>query len=59
MEKLLKVYPRAYNKVYTFYYPILALNLILFALVTINYCLSFYTLNYLEENDPDIDLTGI
>ena len=59
MENLLKVYPRAYNKIYVFYYIILALNLILFALVTINYCLSFYTLNYLEENDPDIDLTGI
>ena len=59
MENLLKVYPRAYNKVYIFFYIILALNLILFALVTINYCLSFYTLNYMEEIDPDIDLTGI
>ena len=59
MENLLKVYPKAYNKVYVFYYIILGLNLILFALVTINYCLSFYTLNYMEENNPDIDLTGI
>jgi len=59
MENLLKVYPKAYNKVYVFYYIIFGLNLILFALVTINYCLSFYTLNYMEENNPDIDLTGI
>ena len=59
MENLLKVYPRAYNKVYVFYFTILVLNLILFALVNLNYCLSFYTLNYMEEKDPDIDLTGI
>ena len=59
MEDLLKVHPKAYNKVYVFYYIILSLNLILFILVTINYCLSFYTFNYMEENDPDINITGI
>ena len=59
MEDLLKVHPKAYNKVYVFYYIILSLNLILFVLVTINYCLSFYTFNYMEENDPDIGITGL
>ena len=59
MEDLLKVHPKAYNKVYIFYYIILTINLILFILVTINYCLSFYSFNYKEENDPSIDITGI
>jgi hypothetical protein len=59
MEDLLKVHPKAYNKVYIFYYIILTINLILFILVTINYCLSFYAFNYKEENYPDIEITGI
>ena len=59
MENLLKVHPKAYNKVYFFYYTLLALHFILFTLVTINFCLSFNSLNYAEEEDPDIDLTGI
>jgi hypothetical protein len=59
MEDLLKVHQKAYNKVYVFYFIILSLNAILFILVTVNYCLSFYTFNYREENDPDIEITGI
>ena len=59
MEDLLKVHPKAYNKVYILYYIILTINLVLFIIVTINYCLSFYAFNYKEENYPDIDITGI
>ena len=59
MEDLLKVHPKAYNKVYVFYYIILALNFILFILATVNYCLDFWAFNYFEENDPDITITGL
>ena len=59
MENLLKVNIKAYNKVYVFYYIILIINFILFGLTTFNYCQSYYIFNYMEENNPDIDLTGL
>ncbi len=59
MENLLKVNIKAYNKVYTFYYIILIINIILFGLITFNYCQSYYFFSYMEEKDPDIDLTGL
>ena len=59
MDECLIVHSRAISKVYIFYIFVFAINIISFIIGTVNYCLSRYSLKYLEENDPDIDLTGI
>ena len=59
MEECLIVHPRAYNKATTLYTLTFITNLASLILMTINYCRSVYSLDYLEENNPDIDLTGI
>ena len=58
MEDLLKVHPKAYNKVYVFYYIILALNFILFILATINYCLDFWASLDTYEYSPRMSNLG-
>ena len=59
MESCLIVHPKAYSKFHVFYTVIFATNLIALCLMTINYCMSSYSLKYYEEEDPNIDLTGI
>ena len=59
IEGLLKVNSKAYSKIYIFYSIIIILNIILFILVTLNFCQSFYRLDYMEEIYPDIDITGL
>ena len=59
MEECLIVHPRAYNKAIVIYSLAFITNLVSLILMTINYCRSVYSLDLLEENDPDIDLTGI
>ena len=59
MEECLIVHPRAYNKACILFILAFLANFVSLILMTINYCRSTYSLDYLEENDPDIDLTGI
>ena len=59
MDSCLIVHPKAYSKVHVFYSIIFIGNIIALCLMTINYCLSAYSLKYYEEEDPNIDLTGI
>ena len=59
MKKLLKVHPKAYTKFYVFIGIILGLSLINFIVFIINYSIVSNKLNYFEENDPDIIITGL
>lgn len=59
MEEILRVNIESYNKVYILYSIIFSINIILWTISTVNYCKSVYSLDYMEENNPDIDLTGI
>ena len=59
MKKLLKVHPKAYTKVYVFIGIILGLSLINFIVFIINHSIVSNKLNYFEENDPDIIITGL
>ena len=59
MEEILQSKKESYNKVYILYSIIFSINIILWIISTVNYCRSVYSLNYIEENNPDIDLTGI
>lgn len=59
MDECLIVHSKAYSKVYIFYSFLFAIHIISFIIGTVNYCRSRYKLEYLEENNPDIDLTGI
>ena len=59
MNKLLKVHPRAVNKIIIFMFIIFALSLALLIISIVSYSKSENNLNYFEENDPDIDLTGL
>ena len=59
MEEILRVNYESYNKVYILYSIIFSINIILWTISTVNYCKSVYSLHYMEENNPDIDLTGI
>ena len=54
MENLLKVHLKAIDKFYFFYWIIVGIFVITLILSTINYCLIHYSLEFLEENDPDI-----
>ena len=59
MESCLIVHPKAYSKFHVFYTVIFATNIIALCLMTINYCMSSYSLNYYKEEEPNIDLTGV
>lgn len=59
MEDWLSVHSHAYSKVYFIYGLVFAVNLGALVILSINYCKSTYSLSLLEENDPDIDLTGL
>ena len=59
MENLLKVHLKAIDKFYFFYWIIVGIFVITLILSTINYCLIHYSLEFLEENDPDIDVGGL
>jgi len=59
MINLLTVHDKAVNKVYFLYIIIFSLNLISLIFMTIIYCINAYSFQYLEEDDPNIDLTGI
>ena len=49
----------SYGKVYILCCLVFVVNIIALIFLTVNYCLSKYSLEYLLENDPDIDLTGL
>lgn len=53
-DKNLSIYLR-----YILFTLVFAIYVTLWVISTINYCRSFYVLKYKEENDPDIDLTGL
>ena len=59
MEDWLSVHERAYGKVYFLYSLVFVVNIIALIFLTVNYCLSKYSLEYFKEDDPDIDLTGL
>jgi len=59
MDDWLRVHYQAYSKVYLIYGLVFAVNLGALVVLSISYCKSTYSLNLLEENDPDIDLTGL
>lgn len=59
MDEWLTVHSTAYSKVYFLYGLVFAINLGALVVLSINYCKSTYSLEFLEENDPDIDLTGL
>ena len=59
MDSLLSVHSQAYSKVYLIYGLLFALNLGGLIIFTVFYCKSKYSLVYLIEDDPDIDLTGL
>ena len=53
------VHDKAVNKVYFLYIISFSLNLFSLILMTIIYCINIYSFQYLDEDDPNIDLTGI
>ena len=59
MEDWLSVHEHAYGKVYFLYSLVFVVNIIALIFLTVNYCLSKYSLEYFKEDDPDIDLTGL
>ena len=59
MIKILKVHPKVYPKVYAFIAIILTLALINLIISIINYSIVSHKLDYLEENDPDLIITGL
>ena len=59
MDDWLSVHSHAYSKVYLLYGLVFVVNLGALVVLSINYCKSTYSLELLEENDPDIDLTGL
>ena len=59
MDSWLSVHSQAYSKVYLIYGLLFALNLGGLAIFSLFYCKSKYSLEYLIEDDPDIDLTGL
>ena len=59
MDDWLSVHSHAYSKVYLLYGLVFTVNLAALVVLSINYCKSTYSLDLLEENDPDIDLTGL
>ena len=59
MEDWLSVHEHAYGKVYLLYILLFTTNIFALIFLTVNYCLSKYSLEYFKEDDPDIDLTGL
>ena len=59
MDNWLTVHSRAYSKVYLMCDILFILNLGGLVIFSIYYCKSKYSLEYLIEGDPDIDLTGL
>ena len=59
MEDWLTVHSQAYSKVYFLYGLVFTINIGALVVLSFNYCKSTYSLELLEENDPDIDLTGL
>ena len=59
MDSWLSVHSHAYSKVYLIYGLLFALNIGGLVIFSIYYCKSNYSLEYLIEDDPDIDLTGL
>ena len=59
MDSWLSVHSHAYSKVYLIYGLLFALNIGGLVVFSIYYCKSKYSLEYLIEDDPDIDLTGL
>ena len=59
MDDWLSVHSHAYSKVYLLYGLVFVVNLGALVVSSINYCKSTYSLELLEETDPDIDLTGL
>lgn len=59
MDSLLSVHSRAEPKVCVFFIILIIIDLAALIIFTVNYCFSKYSLDYLIENDPDIDLTGL
>lgn len=59
MEDFLKVHPVAINKFYLFYFITSVIFVSTFIISTVIYCLSQYSLDYMEEIDPDIDISGL
>ena len=59
MDDWLSVHSHAYSKVYLLYGLVFTVNLAALVVLSINYCKSTYSLEFLEENDPDIDLSGL
>ena len=59
MDNILIIHPRAHTKAFLIFFILFLLNLISLIIYTVNYCLSKYSLDYLIEDDPVIDLTGL
>ena len=59
MDSWLSVHSQAYSKVYLIYGLLFAWNLGSLIIFSVFYCKSKYSLEYLIEDDPDIDLTGL
>ena len=59
MDSWLSVHSHAYSKVYLIYGLLFALNIGGLVIFSIYYCKSNYSLEYLIEDDPDIDLSGL
>jgi len=59
MDYWLSVHSKAYSKVYLIFDLLFVLNLGGLIIFSIYYCKSKYSLEYLIEDDPDIDLTGL
>lgn len=58
-DDCLIVHEKAHNKVYTIYSLIGLVTLVSFITMTINFARSIHSLDYFEQNDPDIDLSGV
>ena len=59
MNKCIKVHPKAHSKIYAFIGIIIFLALFKLIIAIINYSISSNKIEYFEENDPDIIITGL
>ena len=59
MYECFKVHKKAHSKVFTIFGIIFALSLINFICFIVNRSIVSNTLDYFEENDPDIIITGL
>ena len=58
-DQCLIVHEKAQDKALIIYCSITLITLTLFITVTINFARSIHSLEYFEEHDPDIDLSGV